>query len=212
MIDDLLLRLVVIGLLVLGAATYGLATVSQRRAWTSVVSYGLYLVMAIAMAVMAWPSGAQLPRAGAAMFFLLATVWFLTITIVSARTVPQRAECGYHALMMLSMAWMYAVMESHPLPGRSDTAHHMLPGDSMPGMGMSATGMPGSVGSPGLITAVNWFWFVVFVVAAVAWTYPFVAERSHGAAHPWWSSLGGAGQAMMAAGMATMFGAILFRH
>lgn len=212
MIDDLLLRLVVIGLFALGAAAYGFATVSQRRAWTPVVSFGLHFAMAIAMAVMAWPWGARWPKTGPAVFFLLATVWFVTMTIVLARTIPQRAESGYHALMMLAMAWMYAVMNGHLLPSRSDKAHHMSPGGSMPDMDMATTGMPGSGGSHGWITAVNWFWFVSFIVAAVSWTYAFVAERLHGAAQRWCSSLGSAGQSMMATGMATMFGAILFQH
>lgn len=45
------------------------------------------------------------------MFFLLAALWFVVATtFVSEKTVAKRAEYGYHALMMLAMAWMYAVM------------------------------------------------------------------------------------------------------
>jgi hypothetical protein len=47
------------------------------------------------------------------------------------------------------------------------------------------------------------------VVAAVFWAFRFAAERSHGAVHRWW--LDSLGQAMMAAGMAIVFGAMLFQ-
>jgi hypothetical protein len=210
MVDDLLLRWVVTGLFVLSAAEWGFAIVTQRRVWTAIVRYGLHFVMSIAMAVMVWPWGAQSPTTGPALFFLLAAAWFvIATTLVSERTVAKRVEYGYHALMMLAMAWMYAVMNGHLLPGQSDMRHHMPPGMQMPDMDMPATDMPANGGSPGWITAVNWFWFAGLVVAAVFWAYRFAAERSHGAAHRWW--LDSLGQAMMAAGMAIMFGTMLFQ-
>jgi hypothetical protein len=210
MIDDLLLRWVVTGLFVLSAAEWGFAIVTQRRVWTAIVRYGLHFAMSIAMAMMVWPWGAQLPTTGPAMFFLLAAAWFVIATrFVSDRSVAKRAEYGYHALMMLAMAWMYAVMNGHLLPGQSAVRHHMPPGMPMPDMDMPATDMPASGGSPGWIAAVNWFWFAGFVVAAVFWAYTFVAERSHGATRRWW--LDSLGQTMMAAGMAIVFGAMLFQ-
>jgi hypothetical protein len=210
MIDDLLLRWVVTGLFALSAAEWGFAIVTQRRAWIAVVRYGLHFVMSIAMAVMVWPWGAQLPPTGPAVLFLLAAVWFVAaMAFVSALTVAKRAEYGYHALMMLAMAWMYAVMNGHLLSGQSATRHHMPPGVSMPDMDLPVTDMPASGGSPGWITAVNWFWFVGLVVATVFWAYRFAAERLHGAARRWW--LDSLGQAMMAAGMAIVFGTMLFQ-
>jgi Domain of unknown function (DUF5134) len=210
MIDDLLLRWVVTGLFVLSAAQWGFAVITQRRVWTAIVRYGLHFVMSIGMAVMVWPWGAQLPTTGPAVFFLLAAVWFVVATtFVSERTVAKRAEYVYHALMMLAMAWMYAVMNGHLLPGQSATRHHMPRDMPMPDMNISATDMPPTGGSPGWVTTINWFWFAGLVVAAVFWAYRFAAERSHGAVHRWW--LDSLGQAMMAAGMAIVFGAMLFQ-
>jgi len=210
MIDAPLLRWVVTGLFLLSAADWGFAVVTQRRLWTAIVRYGLHFVMSIAMAVMVWPWGAQLPTTGPGVFFLLASVWFVVATtFVSERTVAKRAEYGYHALMMLAMAWMYAFMNGQLLPGQSTTRHHMPTDVPMPGIDVPGIDMPASGGSPGWITTVDWFWFAGFLVAAVVWAYRFAAERSHGAVHRWW--LDSLGQAMMAAGMAIVFGTMLFQ-
>jgi hypothetical protein len=210
MIDDLVLRWVVTALFVASAAEWGFAIVTQRRVWTAIVRYGLHFVMSIAMAMMVWPWGPQLPTIGTAVFFLVAAAWFvIATTFLSERTVAKRTECLYHALMMLAMAWMYTVMDGHLLPGQPAMRHHMPQGMPMPDMDMPTTDMPATGGSPGWITAVNWFWFAGFVVATVFWAYRFAAERSHGAVHRWW--LDSLGQAMMAAGMAIVFGAMLFQ-
>lgn len=136
-----------------------------------------------------------MPTTGPTVFFLLAALWFVVATtFVSEKTVAKRAEYGYHALMMLAMAWMYAVMN--------------MPADvPMPDMNMSATDIPARGGSPGWITTINWFWFAGLVVATVFWAYRFAAERSHGAVRRWW--LDSLGQALMAVGMAIVFGAML---
>lgn len=68
MIHDLVLRWVVTGLFVLTAAECVLAIVGKRRPWAWVVSHGLHFVMALAMVMMAWPSGAQLPSTGPTVF------------------------------------------------------------------------------------------------------------------------------------------------
>ncbi len=85
--------------------------------------------------------------------------------------------------MMLAMAWMFAIMDGHLLPGQSAERTGM-----MPGMG---------------------FWFAGFVLASIFWAYRFAAERSHGAVRRWW--LDSLGQTLMAVGMAIVFGAMLFR-
>ena len=113
--------------------------------------------MAIAMAVMAWPRGADLPATGPLLFFLLATAWFIALTL--GRPGHRRANV-YHAVMMLAMAWMYAVMNGGLLPASSDVAsagaHHGSV--SMPGMNMPVT-----VAAPVRhryatgITGLNWF-------------------------------------------------------
>jgi hypothetical protein len=214
MIHDLWLRWVVTGLLVLSAAEWAYVIVTRRRAWTFVVSYVLHLVMAIAMAVMAWPWGTHLPTTGPAVFFLVAAVWFVTMTIVWARTVSRRALRAYHALMMLAMAWMYAVLNGHILPGQSGGGQRAeAPGTPMPGMDMGATdmNMTASSESPGWITAGNWFWLVGFAVAAVVWTYIVAAKQRKPANKRWPGLLYGTSQAMMAAGMAIMFSSMLFQ-
>jgi hypothetical protein len=111
---------------------------------------------------------------------------------------------------MIAMAWMLAVMNGHLLPGGSHTQHHMSADMSMPHMHMAGMDTPDSA-PPGWVTAIDWFWAVAFTLAAVFWTYRFVAERRRPMPHLSRSSLGSGGQAAMAAAMAVMFGAMLFR-
>ncbi len=205
MIHDLWLRWVVTGLSVLTAAEWTNVIVTRRRSWIVVVSYALHFVMAISMAVMVWPWGAQLPTTGPAIFFLLASVWFVTVAIIWARTTPQWALRLYHALMMLAMAWMYAVMNGHQ--------HTEAPSTSMPGMDMGPTdmNMTDSGGSPGWVIAGNWFWFVMFAAAAVVWAYIAVAKRHKAAKIRWPGLLYRASQAAMAAAMAITFSSTIFR-
>ena len=138
MIQDLLLRWIVTTLFVISATecVYGIA--AGRRSWTGLVGNSLHALMAIAMAVMAWPRGADLPATGPLLFFLLAAAWFIALTL--GRPGHRRAN-AYHAGMMLAMAWMYAVMNGGLLPASSDVAsagaHHGSV--SMPGMNMPAT-------------------------------------------------------------------------
>ena len=80
----------------------------------------------------------------------------------------------------------------------------------MPGMDMGATTMSSNhAGHPGWIAAVNWFWTIGFAVAALWWIYHYFARRQARGAQPADRSLGIACQAMMAAGMAIMFGVML---
>jgi hypothetical protein len=208
MIENLLLRWVVTGLFVLSAAVYGFVIVAQRRQWTSVVSDGLHFVMAIAMAVMAWTWGAQPPTTGPAVFFLLAGVWFAGMAVLSDCPVAQRAVFGYHAAMMLATAWMYTVAHRHRLPGQPSTdTEPLLPGPHRH-MHMHATHVATSAESPGWVSALNWSLTAAFAVAAVCWAYRLAKAR--GTASQWQDSLPSLAQAMMAAGMAIMFGVIVF--
>lgn len=210
MIYGLVLRWVVTGLFLLAAAECLLPVVTQRRSWTSVMSHGLHFVMAVAMAAMAWPWSTRFPTTGLAVFFLLAAVWFVTVGVVSARTTAPRVLYGYHGLMMLATAWMYAIMNVHLLPVGSSIQHHTEPDMSMPDMDMAAmTSMPASSGSPLWLDVVNWLGTVAFAVAAVFWACRHVIQRRQGTTR--YRSLGNLGQAMMAAGMATLFLATLFR-
>jgi hypothetical protein len=208
MIHDIVLRWVVTGLSALSGAAWGLTIVIRHRAWTQVVPCGLHFVMAIAMAVMVWPWGAQLPATGPAVFFTLAAVWFVILAFISAEvpaeTVPLRTVYGYHALMMLAMAWMYTFIHGLLSPGHSSMHHHM-------DTDMAGKEVQTSAGSPAWITAINWFWFVGFVVAAVFWTSAFAIKRPDGSTYGWWRSLNTPAQATMAAAMSIMFGATLFQ-
>jgi hypothetical protein len=203
MIHDLLLRWVVTGFFALGAIECGLPILTRRRPWTVVVSHGLHFLMAVGMAVMAWPWSMRLPTTAAAVFFLLAAAWFATRGIAAALTPASRVLDGYHGLMMLATAWMYATMNGHP----SATDPSGPPGKSMPGMDITVVNAPASGGSPAWFATVNWLGTVAFAIAAAFWTYGYAVDRQHATTRL--SSLGKPAQAMMAAGMAILFLATL---
>lgn len=156
------------------------------------------------MAVMAWPWSMRLPTTMPAVFFLLAALWFATIGLVTARPAAERGFLGYHSLMMLATAWMYARMNSLPFATQS----HPPGGAAMPGMEMAAMNMSASSGSPIWLSAVDWFGTTTFAVATVFWTRRYVIGQLRGAARN--KLLGNIAQAMMAAGMAVLFLAALF--
>lgn len=225
MIQDLTLRWVVTLLFVLSAAECVFSLTVGHRRWPSVVGHVLHAVMAVAMAVMAWPWGADLPTVAPMVFFLLATAWFFGVTL-TPQAAGHRIVGAYHALMMLAMAWMYAVMNGSLLPGQaagsgadaapaqagpSGHAGHAgmnMPGMDMPGMDMGAPSAAGAAGPPAYITTLNWVCTVGFALAAVFWLYRYLSvriNREQDTGHP----LGILCQAMMAAGMAIMFGVML---
>jgi uncharacterized membrane protein SirB2 len=226
MIDDLPLRWAVTGLFLLSAV--GFALVTDRRSWTSVVSYGLHLTMAIAMAAMAWPQALGLPPTPAEVFFVAAALWFAITAVLATRMIATRLVRGYHALKMLAMAWMYAVAHQHPHADGLGAEHRMPPNTEMPGMDpnmdpnmempdmempdVSGTDAHASDNLPGWVDAGNWVWTVLFVVAAVVLGYGLVSQRSASRrrrARSWRSTVSTAVQLMMAAGMAIMFGTLL---
>jgi Domain of unknown function (DUF5134) len=212
MIHDLLLRWIVTALFVLSAAESAYAIATGRRVWTNVVGLVLHLVMAVAMAIMAWPWGAALPTTGPMVFFLLATAWYVAVAFA---VVDHRAVNGYHGLMMLAMAWMYAVMNGQLLPGQSGAGRHTTAAAaaqmSMPGMNMSSAGASAQDGGgyQAWIAVLNWLCTIAFAVAAVWWLYRYFARRQAEPTQPSHRFLGVASQAMMAAGMAIMFGVML---
>jgi hypothetical protein len=219
-IGDLALRWFVTILFVLAAAECLYALVAGSRRPAAVVGQLLHIVMAVAMAVMAWPWGAALPTVAPMVFFLLATVWFIGVT-ASSLGAGHRIAGSYHALMMLAMAWMYAVMNGRLLPGQASYVADSAPSSSgpaghagmnMPGMDMSgasaATADSSGGGYPAYIATLNWVCTIGFAVAAVYWLYRYLAvrmDRTPGTGVP----LGCLCQSMMAAGMAIMFGVML---
>jgi hypothetical protein len=219
-IADLTLRWVVTILFVFAAGECLSTLVVGNRRPANVVSQLLHVVMAVAMAVMAWPWGAALPTVAPMVFFLLATIWFVAVTL-SPICAGHRIAGVYHALMMLAMAWMYAVMNGRLLPNQSSYAADGAPEASpaaasghaghasMPGMDMSGPDTATadySVAYPPYIATLNWVCTVGFALAAVFWLYRYLAVRMErepvGAARP----LRILCQSMMAAGMAIMFG------
>jgi Domain of unknown function (DUF5134) len=216
MIQDVFLRWIVTALFVLSAAECVFAIATGRLTWTQIVSRLLHFIMSVAMVAMAWPWGAALPTTGPMVFFLLAAVWFVAVGLAG---VGHRILNGYHALMMLAMAWMYAVMNGRLLPGQGGTAHgaHNVtsPATGMPDMDMPGMDMPDMAtsssggGYPVWIGAIIWADTIGFAIAALWWLYRFFALRNAASKQPSYRFLWIARQAMMAAGMAIMFGVIL---
>ncbi|WP_441957041.1 DUF5134 domain-containing protein [Mycolicibacterium houstonense] len=194
MIADLALRWVVTVLFALSAAECAFAITRTRGRAGPAVSQLLHLAMAVAMLVMAWPRGAELPTVGPMVFFLAAAVWFLA-GMLRPGPAGDRLAGGYHAVMMTAMAWMYAVMNGSVLTGDREpvemAGHHMHT-------------MEHAAPQPIWISTVNWMLTVGFVIAAVAWLYRyFVARRQSPVPSAQFGTLC---RAMMAAGMAIMFG------
>ncbi len=120
MIADLALRWVVTVLFALSAVECTYALLGSRGRPGAAVGQLLHLAMAIAMMVMAWPRGAELPTLGPMYFFLAAAVWFLA-GLLRSGTTQGRVVDGYHAAMMLAMAWMYAAMNGNVLARQPET-------------------------------------------------------------------------------------------
>lgn len=214
MIADIWLRLLVTGLFLLSAAqcVYALATAREGRNWVDQTSRVLHLLMAVAMLVMAWPAGMAVPNRPPMVLFLLAAGWFVVALLL--RT-GHRVADGYHAVMMLAMAWMYAAMDGRVLPGQCAGTAAEAPQSassmpSMPGMDMSGgaahSGPMGGCGHPSAwVGVVNWMVTAVFSIAAVWWAIRYFTvrqQRPDAPAHLWFAL---ACQAMAAAGMAIMF-------
>jgi len=209
MIQDLFLRSVVTALFVLSAAGCVFAIATGRRVWTHVVGQFLHLAMAVAMVAMAWPWGAAVPTAGPTAFFLLATVWFVVVAFAQS---GHRGINAYHASMMLAMAWMYAVMSGGLLPapaeggagGGAPAGHHGSSSASTPDMPAADPSA-----EPPFIVGLNWLCVIGFTVAVGWWLYRYFVARKAEPSQPSHRFLGAAAQAMMAAGMAIMFGVMV---
>jgi hypothetical protein len=216
MIHDLALRWFVTLLFLFSSGVCIAAIVRNRHSTANLISHSLHAIMGIAMAVMAWPRGADLPSRGPMIFFLAAAVWF---AVVTARTVGHRGANTYHALMMLAMAWMYAAMGGLPLR-RAESESAAMSDMDMAGMGAGHTGHGGHSGHAGhaagmqsgsgpdsWVGTLNWLCAIGFAVATVFWLYRFVTARLKPSDEV--SSVGILCQLAMAAGMAIMFGVML---
>ena len=210
MIADLALRWVVTVLFALSAVECTYALLGSRGRPGAAVSQLLHLAMAIAMMVMAWPRGAELPTLGPMYFFLAAAVWFLA-GLLRSGTTQGRVVDGYHAAMMLAMAWMYAAMNGNVLARQPETVAaggHDMHAMHMAGHGGTAMAMEHVSVQPLWIPTINWLLTIGFVIAAAVWLHRYFAAR-HRAETPPFSHFGTLCRAMMATGMAIMFGVML---
>ncbi|GAA3736006.1 DUF5134 domain-containing protein [Streptomyces tremellae] len=129
----------------------------RRQDTTERVAHALHAVMAVAMAVMAWPWGMRLPAMPQIVFFALAGGWFPAVALVRARRTGLGRGLLHalpHAVMMGAMAWMLAVMTAGDVPHSGGGAGSMA---DMPGMDMSAPGATATMtlhGTDGTVAAV----------------------------------------------------------
>lgn len=215
MIQDLALRWIVTLMFVFSAGVCVRAIVANRHSAGNVISHALHAVMAIAMAVMAWPSGAGLPTRAPMVFFALAALWF---AVTVARTPGHRVAGGYHMLMMLAMAWMYAAMGGLPLPESEDMSVAMADMEGSAGhaghaghSGHSghAAAMHSGAGPATWVETLNWVCAIGFAAATAFWLYRLVTARLQPQDGRTDSTVGILCQLAMAAGMAIMFGVML---
>ena len=198
------------------------AIVRNRRSTHTVITNSLHAIMAIAMAVMAWPRGADIAPRGPMLFFLAAAGWF---AVVPAKADGHQVRNIYHAVMMLAMAWMYAAMGGLHLRSNTDPASTAMPEMDMAGMATAMDGGAAHAGHTGhasqlaaaysgarsvtWLGSLNWLCAIGFAGAAVFWLYRFIATRMQASGDESHSSFGTLCQFAMAAGTAVMFGVML---
>lgn len=215
MIQDLALRWIITWLFLFSAGVCIAAIVRNRHSAANLTSHSLHAIMAIAMAVMAWPRGAELPTRAPMIFFAAAAVWF---AVVMVRTAGHSVANGYHTLMMLAMAWMYAAMGGLPLSRREGSMSTAMP--EMAGMDSGHAGHAGHGGHAGhaagmqagadpasWVGTLNWLCASGFAAATAFWLYRYITARLKPSRED--SSVGILCQLAMAAGMAVMFGVML---
>lgn len=220
MIADLTLRWVVTLLFVATAVEAVVSLGVSRHHRAAVVGHGFHLLMAVAMAVMAWPRGATLPTTAPMVVFLCATVWFVAVAAVVAVTSAERVVNGYYAVVMFAMAWMYAVMNGATLPGHdvggadagSAGGHSGHAGHAGHGGGQQVVASPDPSAAPTVpdyIPVMNWVWIVVFAAATLYWLNRYFFARPGGTNRPALQRFSLLSQAAMAAGMSVMYAVML---
>ena len=125
MIDDLLLRWIVTAMFAIGAIDSIRTLAAHRSDLRLSVVHCLMILMSLAMIVMAWPQGNQLPLLPLMLLFALATA--IAVVFAVPKTTARRLYVST-AVMMASMVWMYAVMSRHnstsAVPAATAPAHH----------------------------------------------------------------------------------------
>ncbi|GAA4397458.1 DUF5134 domain-containing protein [Tsukamurella soli] len=179
-------------------AVFWLARAGSRSASVAGRFTGaLHVVMSLAMLTMVWPN---LPgvtaTVGMTVFGVAAAVF---VALLGTRR-EHRVENGYHALMMATMVWMYAVMDPSIVGG----VHSMSGGGSMDMGGGMTMSMPMSTTMhlPGWAGYLDLAIGLVYLGFAAAWVaYAYHEAHAHDRAH----RLTGAMQAVMAVATAAMF-------
>lgn len=139
------------------------------------ITHGLHALMGVAMAVMAWPRGMDVPAVPQAVFFALAAAWFPASLVLGGRRTEgapgeqhPRAHVVSHALMMGAMAWMPLAMPEAMSGGHSSgSGAAAMPG--MPGMSMSGSGGGMSMQLRGADRTAAVVLLVVFVLLGLWW-------------------------------------------
>jgi hypothetical protein len=214
MVDDLATRLVITAVFCVSIAECLYVLVAQHGSRRSTLNNLLHVTMSVAMIVMAWSAGTQLPTTAPMVFFLLAAIWFVAVAVTGASCIRQRLTSGYHAVMMTAMAWMFAAIHSGPLASSDHSHHHDVHASDMhtpSGIDASSMELSSKVNETAWITTINWIATLGFAIAAMYWLSRFFVERrtspvSHDALL---ARTGLLGQASMAAGTAIMFGAMV---
>ena len=195
-------------------AAYVYIVVVQRDRWTSAVTHLLHLAMSVAMVLMVWGVGLNLPTAAPTIVFLLAGGWFVHLAARLSYATGEWLTNGYSAVTMAAMAWMYAVMAGI-LPGqRGHSPYHSQPGSlamNASDMQMPAHAMPHTAAGSEWITTLNWIATIGFTIAALYWSSSYVAKRGVNAVAdaPQPAGLEPLYHAITAGGTALMFGALL---
>ncbi|MGP4017578.1 DUF5134 domain-containing protein [Saccharopolyspora sp. 5N708] len=154
----------------------------------------LHVVMCVAMVAMAWPATMSIARLPQTVFFGLAAVWFLVVSLVGEAHDYRggRGTALHHVVVMAAMAWMVFVM---PRAMGGMSTHVGMTG--MPGMPM-----PGDGAVPADVTVVALVLMVLFVVAGLV----FLARAIDGArtSGPVLRTLSSGADGLMALGMGLM--------
>ncbi len=155
---------------VLGTAA--LVASLRSRTWLGRLSYGIHVLMCLAMAVMPWPA-LDVPAIGSILVFSAAALWYLGLALfrpsgsagLGAGHHGSALLLGYHAVMMAAMVWMAALGSTMP----AGVAHGMAGMDPAHTLSQAVpVGVPGWTAAPTLalagIFAAASLWFVVALV------------------------------------------------
>ncbi|MCX0272939.1 DUF5134 domain-containing protein [Nocardia zapadnayensis] len=157
----------------------------------------LHVIMSLAMLAMVWPPLPDVPTVAGMTVFAGAAV--VSLALLAARREHHLGHV-YHAGMMATMVWMYAVMDSTLIGGTPMPTG----GESMHAGHGSTMAMPNTMTMqlPSWAAYLNLTIGLVYLTVAALWiAHSYRGSAATGPAH----RRGGAMQAVMAAATAAMF-------